>query len=282
MILIGRAPVCVVPLVAAAQSVHEHAMPVNAVGMAAFRSSVRVRPRRRWPTAAGRRRQPGRAARFPSAGAKVLIPAGRQVAYVESATAVQCVEVRGQLAFDTGRNTKLTVVTLIVMEEGLLEVGSEARPVAAAARAEIVIADRPFDYTLDPGQVKRHHRTRPDQDARRHQDADLRAPDWRCPCVAGDVHLDRPLQGWAAGDRIVFPDTRQLREQERGARSPPATNRLRSRRSTAPPSASARRWRGTIRRRTGRAERPPCARTSATSPATSSSRRSVRPGREDT
>ncbi len=28
--------------------------------------------------------------------------------------------------------------------------------------------------------------------------------------------LDRPLQGWTAGDRIVVPDTRQLRESERG------------------------------------------------------------------
>jgi G8 domain len=154
----------------------------------------------------------------PSAGAKVLIPAGRQVAYdAESASAVQCVEVRGQLAFDTGRNTKLTVVTLIVMEEGLLEVGSEERPVAAAARAEIVIADRPFDYALDPGQVgngiiglgriRMHGADKMPTFARLTGDARASQTTFT---------LDRPLQGWAAGDRIVFPDTRQLREQERG------------------------------------------------------------------
>ena len=88
----------------------------------------------------------------PSAGAKVLIPAGRQVAYdVETADTMQCVEIRGRLAFDTERPTRLTVVTLIVMEDGQLEVGTEERPVAATARAEIQIADRPFDLQLDPG-----------------------------------------------------------------------------------------------------------------------------------
>ena len=154
----------------------------------------------------------------PTAGAKVLIPAGRQITYdVESAAVAQCIEVRGRLAFDPGRNTKLTVVTLVVMEEGLLEVGTEERPVAAAARAEIVIADRPIDFTIDPGQVgngiiglgriRMHGAVKTPTFAR----------------LAGDARasqttfvLDRPLEGWAAGDRIVFPDTRQLRDSERG------------------------------------------------------------------
>jgi hypothetical protein len=40
-----------------------------------------------------------------------------------SADTVPCVEVRGTLTFDTERNTRLKVVTLVVMEEGLLEIG---------------------------------------------------------------------------------------------------------------------------------------------------------------
>jgi hypothetical protein len=205
------------PLAAAAQPLHEHAMPVNAVG-----GGIPYFCANPTATAAadGRWSEPGTwsTGAVPSAGAKVLIPPGRRVAYdVESATAVQCVEVRGQLAFDTARSTKLTVVTLIVMEDGLLEVGSDARPVAAAARAEIVIADRPFDFALDPGQVgngiiglgriRMHGAVKTPTFAR----------------LAGDARqsqttfvLDRPLEGWAPGDRIVFPDTRQLRESERG------------------------------------------------------------------
>jgi hypothetical protein len=141
------------PIAALAQTVHEHAMRVKAVGggvpyFCAAPTATAV--------ADGRWSAPSTWSSnvVPRAGAKVLIPAGHQVAYdVESADTVQCVEVRGRLAFDTERRTKMSVVKLVVMEEGLLEVGSQERPVAPAARAEIVIADRPIDDALDPGQV---------------------------------------------------------------------------------------------------------------------------------
>jgi hypothetical protein len=205
------------PLAAFAQTVHEHAMPINAVGggvpfFCAAPTATAVADGR-WSAPATWSTNT-----VPSAGAKVLIPAGRQVAYdVVSAGTVECVEVRGRLAFDTGRSTKLTVVTLIVMEDGQLEVGTEERPIAATARAEIQIADRPFDVQLDPGQVgngiiglgriRMHGALKTPTFARLTGDARASQTTFT---------LDRPLQGWTAGDRIVFPDTRQLREAERG------------------------------------------------------------------
>jgi hypothetical protein len=202
---------------ALAQPVHEHALPVNAVGggLPYFCSQ---------PTATavadGRWSAPttwsGKA--VPSAGAKVLIPSGRQVIYdIESADTVQCIEVHGQLAFDTDRNTQLKIVTLLVMDDGVLEVGTEQRPIAAGSRASIQIADQAIDARLDPGQmgngivglgrIRMHGAVKAPTFARLAGDA-----------LASQTTfvLDRPPSGWAVGDRVVFPDTRQLREEERG------------------------------------------------------------------
>ena len=154
----------------------------------------------------------------PSDGAKVVIPAGRQVIYdAASAATVPCVEVRGTLTFDTQRNTRLKVVTLVVMEEGLLEIGTEDRPIASGVRAEIQIADRAFDDGLDPGQIgngiiglgriRMHGAIKTPTFARLAGDA---------RAAQTTLVLERPVEGWAVGDRIVVPDTRQLREAERG------------------------------------------------------------------
>src|SRR5215213_2445696 len=194
------------PVAAFAQPVHEHAMPVNAVGggVPYFCAS---------PTATamadGPWSSPGTWSNraIPAAGAKVLIPAGRQVTYdVVGGDTVQCVEVRGRMAFDTERNTRLKVATIVVMEDGVLEVGTEQHPIAAGVRAEIQIADRPFDSTLDPGQVgngivglgriRMHGAIKTPTFAR--LAADARA-------AQTTLTLERPVQGWAVGDRIVVP-----------------------------------------------------------------------------
>ena len=200
-----------------AQPAHEHALPVNAVGggvphFCSQPSAIAV--------ADGRWSAPGTwsANAVPAAGARVLVPSGRRVIYdLESSDTVQCIEIHGQVAFDSDRNTKLKIVTLLVMEDGLLEVGTDERPIAAGSRASIQIADQPIDARVDPGQVGNGIVGL----GRIRMHGAVKAPTFAR--LAGDALasqttfvLDRPVNGWAAGDRIVFPDTRQLREEERG------------------------------------------------------------------
>jgi hypothetical protein len=205
------------PLVVYGQAAHEHALPVNAVGGGIPHYCVQ-------PTATavadGRWSSPSTWSTnaVPAAGAKVLIPHGRDVLYdADSADTVQCVDLRGRMAFDTGRNTKLTIVNLVVMDGGVLEVGTEQQPVAASVRAEIQIADQPFDLRLDPGQagngiiglgrIRMHGAVKTPTFAR------LSAPARRSQTT---LVFDGPVDGWAAGDRIVVPDTRHLADAERG------------------------------------------------------------------
>src|SRR5262249_54969509 len=90
----------------------------------------------------------------PAASDRVPIDAAHTVAYdaVSDAT-IQCIEVRGRLAFKTDASTRLKVLTIMVLANGSLEIGSPAEPVAQAVTAEVVIADQPIDKTVDPSEV---------------------------------------------------------------------------------------------------------------------------------
>jgi hypothetical protein len=166
--------------------------------------------------------------RVPAAADEVAIAAGHAVTYdaVSDAT-LTCVEVAGTLSFKRDANTRLRVVTLTVLEGGALEAGSPASPLAPAAKAEIVIADRPFDPEIDPsqaghglisfGRVTLHGSVKSPTFARV-----AREP------LAGATTLvfDVPLAGWNAGDTVVLPDTRQLRAGESGRNYQPQTEKV--------------------------------------------------------
>ncbi|MGE3509128.1 MAG: G8 domain-containing protein, partial [Vicinamibacterales bacterium] len=155
--------------------------------------------------------------RVPGPGDRVAIGAGRTVTYdVQSEAALACVEVRGRLAFARDGNTRLRVVNLTVLEDGTLEIGTESEPVAADVTAEISFPDQPFDPAVDPGQVGNGltalgtvtmHGA-----AKRPTFVRLQAP-----ARAGQttLTLSEAAVGWRRGDRIVVPDTRQLRAGER-------------------------------------------------------------------
>src|SRR5262245_15248896 len=91
--------------------------------------------------------------RVPGANEKVAIGAGHEVVYdAVSDVPLNCIEVNGRLRFSTTTNTRMKVATLMVTDVGFLEIGSAATPVAPEVTAEIVIADRPIDAAIDPGQ----------------------------------------------------------------------------------------------------------------------------------
>jgi hypothetical protein len=212
---------------ASAQTDHVHALRVNGVpgGLPVFCASPTVvavgdgawSSTSTWSTG-----------RIPGAADRVAIPAGRAVSYdVVSDAVLPCVEVTGRLAFDPAVNTRMKVVNLTVMDQGALEVGTTARPIGAGVKAEIVIADERFDSTLDPGQVGNgvealgrvtmHGAPRTPTFARLGEEA-----------LAGQATLllAEAATGWMPGDRIVIPDTRQLRDNERGSTFKPQDETL--------------------------------------------------------
>jgi hypothetical protein len=154
----------------------------------------------------------------PGANDRIAIGAGHTVTYDRVSDAkIECIEVRGKLTFKTDANTRMKVVTVMVLEGGSLEIGSPGRPLAPGATAEIVIADQPFNPAIDPsqignglvalGKVTMH--------------GGIKTPTFlrvsREP-LAGEttLTLERPVQGWQIGDHLVIPDTRQLRDDEHG------------------------------------------------------------------
>ena len=165
----------------------------------------------------------------PGADDRVAVAAGHDVTYdVVSDAPLACVEVQGRLAFSASGNTCLKVGTVIVLEGGRLEIGSPAAPVAAGVTAELIITDRPIDPAVDPDQVGNglvalgavimHGAVKTPTFLRLG-----RAP------RAGDttIELAGPVAGWEAGDRVVIPDTRQLRPGGAGRRGRSQTETVR-------------------------------------------------------
>ncbi len=157
--------------------------------------------------------------RVPGAGDGVLVKSGTSVTYdAVSDAAVTCIDVEGTLSFRTDANTRLTVGTITVLESGRFEIGTEPRPVAANVTAELVIADRPIDTARDPEQltgglvglgiVRMHGAVKTPTFARLAGEP-----------LAGQTTLtiEDAAAGWSAGDKLVLPDTRHLREPERGS-----------------------------------------------------------------
>lgn len=156
--------------------------------------------------------------KVPASNDRVLIRAGDAVTYgTVSDAKIACVEVLGRLTFRTNDNTRLITANVMVGEGGDLQVGTPENPVAANATAEIVIADRAINRNVDPAELGNGI------------EALGTVTMSGSPKLPTFVRLsEEPLAGsttltvsaavpsWKAGDRIVIPDTRQLRENERG------------------------------------------------------------------
>jgi len=121
----------------------------------------------------------------------------------------------GKLSFDTNTSTALTVGTLMVLEGGTLEIGSQSAPITGSARAQVLFADRSLNPILDPaefgngllvfGNLTVHGAPLSDTFVRLEAEP-----------LAGDsiLSLEKSVIGWNPGDRLVIPDTRQLDKTE--------------------------------------------------------------------
>src|SRR5262245_3880059 len=157
--------------------------------------------------------------KVPSSDDRVAISAQREVLYDATSDAkLACVEVRGRLRFRADANTRMKTVNLMVMDDGYLEVGSAAAPIASNVTAEVIIADQKIDRRLDPaelgagieslGRIRMHGAMKSPTFVRLAEEP-----------RAGQttLKLEQSVTGWKAGEHIVIPDTRQLRQGERGS-----------------------------------------------------------------
>jgi PKD domain/G8 domain len=159
--------------------------------------------------------------RIPTTGDIVDISPGTSVTYdTVSNAAIETVEVQsgGDLQFRTDISTQLTVVNLLVLSGGSLEVGTPNNPVAANVTAKIIIANQPLNTSLDPAQygnglIALGNVTM--VGAAKTPTFDQLAVE----PMAGDTTLTfaTPVTGWTAGDTLVIPDTRQLTDNDDGA-----------------------------------------------------------------
>jgi len=210
-----------------AQDMHNHALEVHGVpgGVPEFCPNPTVTS-----VASGAWSNPATwsTKKAPGATDRVAVGAGHNVVYdLASDTKLACIDLRGRLSFSTDVNTRMKTGNLMVMDGGYLEVGSAAKPVSANVTAEIIISDQKIDRKLDPaelgngieslGKITMHGAVKTPTFARLAKEP-----------LAGQttLTLEQPATTWKAGDRIVIPDTRQLRESQRGDQYQPQDEKL--------------------------------------------------------
>ncbi len=166
--------------------------------------------------------------KVPGAEDRVMVGAGHKVVYdVASDVKIGCVDVRGQLSFKTDANTRLKTGNIMVWDEGAMEIGTPANPMAATAVAEVVIADQKIDRKMDPAELSRGIEVL----GRLTMHGAVKLPTFvrlaEEPRVGqAELRLEQAAPSWKVGDEIVLPDTRQLRENERGDAYKPQDERV--------------------------------------------------------
>jgi hypothetical protein len=117
----------------------------------------------------------------------------------------------GQLIFRTDISTTLNVVNLLVLQGGLLQVGTQANPVAVGVTAAIVFANQPLNTTLDPSQYGNGLIALGNVTMCGAAKSDTFV-NLAVEPKAGDttLTLSTAVSGWKAGDSLFLPDTRQL------------------------------------------------------------------------
>ena len=147
---------------------------------------------------------------LPTAGARVLVPAGLTVTVdAVFAAELKTLRVDGTLRFDPTTTTELRVDTLVSALGSRVEIGTPDSPVQPDATARIVFADLgEIDPAVDPRQLGRgaiFHGT-----TRIHGAAKTSFASLATPPRAGDTTLELAAapQGWQVGDRLVVAGTR--------------------------------------------------------------------------
>jgi hypothetical protein len=155
-------------------------------------------------------------ARVPGANDKVVVGSGNNVTYdAVSDASLDCVSIEGALRFRNNASTRIKVGNLMVKDSGVLEVGTAASPIPGGVTAEIIIADRPLNTGTDPeqygtgfigfGRVTMHGAIKSPTFTRLTSEP---------MAGATTLNLSEVPAGWSVGDKVLIPDTRQLKHSE--------------------------------------------------------------------
>ncbi len=113
-----------------------------------------------------------------------------------------------ELSFSTTESTQLRVVTIQVLTQSTLQIGSTQSPIESDVNCEIVFRDTPFDTNIDPAQYGHGILAFGKVEI---CGSIVATPFMRLSREprAGDSSLEftTPLQGWTIGDEIIIPDS---------------------------------------------------------------------------
>ncbi len=143
---------------------------------------------------------------LPGAGSNVRIEAGKEVIFDLASTEIHNLLVEGRLVFDPHQDTGLKLDTLVVAEEGCLQIGTEDHPVLAQRQAKIIVNRSGKDPVNDPldlhgGVIVLGHLEA--YGAEKSESAWLAS----VPSVgATSLSFTEAVQGWRVGDRLILGD----------------------------------------------------------------------------
>lgn len=159
---------------------------------------------------------------IPRDGDIVRIASNTKVIYdIASDTRINSIGVAGHLDFSTKTATRLRVTTLLIYQDGSLQIGTSTEPVSSEFSAEIIINDQPLDAGTvekpgsDPGQYANGvlvwgaltlHGASITPTFLRLAEASLKG--------SSELVLSTKPEGWRVGDRILIPDSRQILEND--------------------------------------------------------------------
>jgi uncharacterized protein YjbI with pentapeptide repeats len=123
----------------------------------------------------------------------------------------------GEIDFQTNVSSTLNVGNLEVLQGGTFNIGTVSNPIAPTITDQIVIADQSIDQTMDPssyGIGLIDFGTLNLEGAAKTSEVTVTTEPH-----AGDTTIEfaSPVSGWLPGDRLIFPDTRQLNDSQWGS-----------------------------------------------------------------
>jgi G8 domain-containing protein len=127
------------------------------------------------------------------------------------------IDAGGILRFATNQTTRLRVGTLLVLPNGMLEVGTASTAISASFIAEIIIKNNALNTASDPDQYGTGLLS---IDGKVTMRGAVKTPTFVRTAAepqAGEtvIQLERAVNGWKPGDRLFVPDSRQVDENNK-------------------------------------------------------------------